>query len=305
MANTTWTPLHNQGPFAVPPGITNGVTFMRQRDNSLDPAAPLPIQDYLDVIQYENISFVHGNATGRSYSIPLTNFDSSGPSFCIPVPGVNTTLYAGQEWLGGRLTFNPLSAPYLGEFRVVGTFVTEACSVNGARVQWFELRFNNATTFQWEVRQQGVSLATPPTQYLWMPAIAQDKYGNIILVYSNSSTSALGFYPTLGAFSRVADDPLNFMRYANGALLWAPGQAPGPAWNSGWGYTSLVVADPAMSVGRSFYALGTYAPPTVNVWQGQTGYIQIRGEIIQRDVTGQDQCGQLQQCQFFILDGNV
>ena len=94
MANTTWTPLHNQGPFAVPPGITNGVTFMRQRDNSLDPAAPLPIQDYLDVIMYENISFVHGNATGRSYSIPLTNFDSSGPSFCIPVPGVNTTLYA-------------------------------------------------------------------------------------------------------------------------------------------------------------------------------------------------------------------
>jgi hypothetical protein len=224
---------------------------------------------------------------------------------CIPVPGVNTTLYAGQEWLGGRLTFNPLASPYLGEYRVVGTFVTEACSANGARVQWFELRFNNATTFQWEVRQQGVSLATPPTQYLWMPAIAQDKYGNIILVYSNSSTSALGFYPTLGAFSRVADDPLNFMRYATGALLWAPGQAPGPAWNSGWGYTSLVVADPAMSVGRSFYALGTYAPPTVNVWQGQTGYIQIRGEIIQRDITGQDQCGQLQQCQFFILDGNV
>jgi hypothetical protein len=197
MANTTWTPLHNQGPHPVPPGITTGVTFMRQRDNSLDPAAPLPIQDYLDVIMYENINFVHGNATGRSYSIPLTNFDSSGPSFCIPVPGTNTTLYAGQEWLGGRLTFNPLSVPYLGEFRVVGTFVTEACSANGARVQWFELQFNNLT-FQWEVRQQGVSLATPPSQYLWMPAIAQDKYGNIVLVYSNSSTTALGFYPTLG-----------------------------------------------------------------------------------------------------------
>jgi hypothetical protein len=305
MANTTWTPLHNQGPHPVPPSITNGVTFMRQRDNSLDPAAPLPIQDYLDVITYDNIDYVHGNATGRSYSIPLTNFDSSGPSFCIPVPNTNTTLYAGQEWLGGRLTFNPLSAPYVGEFRVVGTFVTEACSTNGARIQWFELQFNSATTFQWEVRQQGVSLATPPSQYLWMPSIAQDKYGNIVLVYSNSSTTALGFYPTLGAFSRVADDPLNFMRYSTGALLWAPGQSPGPAFNTGWGYTSVIVADTAMPVGRSFYAMGTYSPATVNAWQGQTAYLQIRGEIIERNIIGQDLCGNLQTCQFFILDGNV
>lgn len=95
------------------------------------------------------------------------------------------------------------------------------------------------------------------------------------------------------------------MRYATGALLWAPGQAPGPAQHTGWGYTSLLVADPAMSVGRSFYAIGTYSPATVNVWQGQTAYIQIRGEIIQRDITGQDVCGNLQTCQFFILDGNV
>jgi len=302
---TTWTPLDNRGGLPVPQEVIgNGVFFMRQRDDSLNPAAPLPIQDYLDVIQYENINFNLGMASASSYSIPLTNFDSSGPSDCIPTPGGGgALLYAGQEWLGGRLSFTALSPPYSGEYRVVGTFVTEACT--GARVQWFELTFDNVTTNQWIVRQQGVSpFQEPADQYLWMPAIAQDKYGNMVLTYSNSSTSSLNFYPSLGAYSRTADDPLNTMRYSTGWLIWAIGQSPSPAASS-WGYTGMVVADPGQPVGRSFVAIGTYSPGTQNTWQGLTGYIRIQGEIIQRNVVAQDVCGQLQTCEFFILDGGT
>jgi hypothetical protein len=299
---STWTPLENRGELPVPPLVFgNKVFFMRQRDNSLDPAAPLPVQDYLDILEYSNINFNTGNATLVSYSLAITNFDASGSSNCIAVPNSNTTfLYSGKEWLGGRLAFNALVNPYLGEYRVVGTFVTEACI--GGRIQWFELEWSTSSS-QWIVRQQGVSLETPPEQYLWMPAISQDKYGNMVLIYSNSSLTSLGYYPSLGAFSRSADDPLNIMRYATGSLVWGQGQSPSPLLDN-WGYTSMIIPDPAQPPGRSFYVIGSYSPGTVNVWQGLAAYIRIKGEIVQRNILAEDVCGQVQTCEFFILSGN-
>lgn len=295
VANTTYTPLDNRGETQVPSNISTGVFFMRQKDTGTS-------SDFLDVIEYTNIDFDQGTASESTYSIQLTSFDSSGPSYCIPVPGGSniTLLYAGQEWLGGRLSFRTLSVPYDNQYRVVGTFVTEACI--GGRIQWFELEFNFGTS-QWIVRQQGVTPEAPPEQYLWMPAISEDKYGNIVIVFSNSSTTALGYYPSLGAYTRVADDPLNTLRVAFGPFVWGGGQSPSPAERH-WGYSSDIVADPAQSVGRSFYAVGSYSPGTVNVWQALTAYLRITGDIIQRQVTGQDLCGQIQSCQFFILDGN-
>lgn len=295
MANTTWSPLDNRGQFQVLPNLTTGVYFMRQHDTQ----GP---QDYLDIAEYTAIDFNLGMANMSSYSLQITNFDSSGPSFCIPVPQINgtTLLYAGQEWLGGRLSYNALSPPYLGEFRVVGTFVTTACT--GARVQWFELEFDFGTR-QWVLRQQGLTPILPGT-YLWMPAISQDKYGNILLVFSNSSAADLSYYPSLGAYSRVADDPLNSLRIASGGFVWAPGSAPGPSLST-WGYSSVLVADPASAVGRTFYAMGSYSPSAANVWQAYTAHIVMQGDIVQRNILGQDYCGQTQTCEFFILDGNV
>lgn len=296
---STWTPLDNRGETTVPANISTGVTFMRQRDNSLDPAAPLPIQDFLDVIVYDDINFGANNASSTAYSIPLTNFDSSGPRFCIPVPDNSTLLYAGQEWLSSRLSFNGLASPYVGQYRVVGTFTTQACT--GARLQWFELTFNYIAR-QWQIRQQGVSPATPGL-FLWMSAITQDKYGNMLLVYSNSSAANLNYYPSLGAFSRSADDPLGTMRYAQGALVWSQGEAPAGPVNGTWGVASQAIADPAESVGRTFYALGSRTRAAT--WQGVGARIRMQGEIVQRNVIVEDQCGQVATCEFFILDGQV
>jgi hypothetical protein len=302
MANTTWTPLDNRAQpsngawagGAVPQNLTTGVYFMRQRDTQ-------STQDYLDVIEYTAINFGAGTANASSYSIPILDFDSSGPSYCIPVPFSNTTkLYAGQEWLGGRLSFNVLGLPYVAQYRVVGTFVTQACTQ--ARVQWFELEFNFGTS-QWILRQEGLTPVLPGT-FLWMPTITQDKYGNILLAFSNSSSSDLAYFPSLGAYSRVADDPLNSLRIAAGPFVWAAGSAPGPQ-ASGWGYTGAAIADPAASVGRTFYTMGSYSPPAANVWECFTAHLVMQGDIIQRNVLGEDYCGQTQTCEFFILDGNI
>lgn len=296
---STWTPLDNRGETPVPGNISTGVTFMRQRDNSLDPAAPLPIQDFLDVIVYDDINFGASNASSTAYSIPLTNFDSSGARFCIPVPDNSTLLYAGQEWLSSRLSFNGLAPPYAGQYRIVGTFTTQACT--GARLQWFELTFNYIAR-QWQIRQQGVSPATPGL-FLWMSAITQDKYGNMLLIYSNSSAANLNYYPSLGAFSRSADDPLGTMRYAQGSLVWSQGEAPAGPVNGTWGVASQAIADPTESVGRTFYALGSRT--RASTWEGVGARIRMQGEIVQRNVIVEDQCGQVATCEFFILDGQV
>jgi hypothetical protein len=306
LVNGTWTPvtIRSGDPVfstTVPANITTGVYFMRQRDNNLPGGSGAT--DAIDLIEYTNINFNLGTANTSSISIPVTsNFDSSGDAFCIPVPGGgNTTLlYAGQRGMSGRVTFNAFSAPYTGQYRMVGTFTSHACSGN-SRVNWFELNWNG---LQWVLRQEGV---TPPLTIglnAWMPSISEDKYGNILLIYGNTSSTPLGYYPSLGAFSRSADDPLGLMRYATGSLLWGVGTAPSPIQNA-WGYNSVAVTDPAQNVGRSFYALGSYSPGIVNVWQGRAAYIRIKGEIVQRNVLGQDVCGQTQTCEFFILIGNV
>jgi hypothetical protein len=264
----------------------------------------------LDITQYTNISFVSGTANTFSYSIPILNFDSSGPPNCIPVPLNNVTLlYAAQEWLGGRLGFSvlaPLStgAP-LNQLRVVGTFVTGACTT-GARVQWFELEWNNITAL-FNLRQQGVSPISilNTGALLWMPSIVQDKYGNTLLSFSNSSVGSPSFiYPSLGSFARTADDTLGTMRYTLGGLVWATGSFPSPSISSNWGYSQVSVADHAQPVGRTFYSIGSFSPGTANSWRGQIAGIRMAGEIVERVYFGLDNCGQTATCTITILVGN-
>ncbi len=303
---SAWSPLDNRGIYASP---LDGAFFMRQRDNSLDPGAPLPVQDYLDIVQYTNVSFLSGTADAYSYSIPLQNFDTSGPPNCIPVPITNVTLYAAQEWLGGRLGFSvlaPLStgAP-LNQLRVVGAFVTGACTT-GAQIQWFELAWNNITAL-FNLRQQGLSpgaILSTGAQ-LWLPSIVQDKYGNMLLSYSNSSAGHPNpIYPSLGSFGRTADDPLNTMRYNLGSLTWATGAFPSPSILSNWGYSQVSAADHAQPVGRTFYSIGAFSPGTSDAWRGQIAGIRMAGEIIERVYSALDNCGQTASCTITILVGN-
>ena len=308
LGNGTWTPvtIRSGDPLyatTVPTNITaGGVYFMRQRDNHLPGGTGGT--DTIDLIEYTNINFNTGTANASSQSMPVTtDFDSSGAAYCIPVPGAPlnvTALYAGQRGLSGKVFFNALATPYTGQYRMVGTFTSAACSGN-ARIVWFELQWNSGI---WTLRQQGQTPTITIGLNAWMPSISEDKYGNMLLIYGNTSSTPLGFFPSLGAYSRSADDPLGQMRYATGSLLWGAGQSPAPL-QSAWGYNSVAVTDPAQGVGRSFYTLGSYSPGVVNVWQGRAAYIRIKGEIVQRNVLGQDVCGQTQTCEFFILIGSV
>lgn len=302
---TGWTPVGNRGLVQVPAGVIPGQFFIRQRDSSFNPIANAPYFN-LDILQY----FVapSGNLSYTLYSIPVNTFSMAGVDYCIPVPNSGTVkLYSGIQWMGSAAfnTINALSNPDDDPpYRLYGTFVSNACSDNGGNIFWFELYWNNGTS-QFALRQQGV---TPqyPGAYLFLPSMAQDLYGNMVLIFSNSSATTLGYYPSLSAFGRVADDPLGTMRYTpNGQLVWAPGFSPGPLAGSGWGWSQIVVADPTSSVGRQFYAVGSYAPLTANTWEGFLSVIRMTGEIIQRVYEGLDVCGQVKLCTFFINVGNV
>lgn len=304
---TGWTPVGNRAIVQTPgEAVIPGQFFIRQRDSSYDSLANTPFYN-VDILQY----FINtgGNLSYTLYSIPINTINMGGTEYCIPIPNSGTTkLYSGLQWMGSAAfnTINALANPDLDPpYRLYGAFTTNACGANGGNIFWFELFWNNATS-QFAVRQQGV---TPqyPGAYFFLPSIAQDLYGNMVITFSNSSASTLGYYPSMSAFSRAADDPLGTMRYTLGQLVWAQGSAPGPvqAASSGWGWNQVVVADPTSSVGRQFYAVGSYAPPTANTWEGMIGGIRMTGEIVQRVYEGLDVCGQVKTCTFFINVGTV
>lgn len=295
-----WTPVTNRGLTQI--SSIPGVFFIRQRDNSLNPAAPLPIVDYLDILQYFIAN--NGTLTYNYYSLAMNAFDSSGDEYCIPVPGSTNVLYAGQQWMSSASfnTINALANPSESPYRLYGAFSSSACNTNGGQLFWFELMWSSNTS-TWIVRQQGNTPSFPGT-FLWLPSIAQDLYGNMVMTFSNSSATTLGYFPSMSAFSRAADDPLGNMRFVLGQLVWAQGGSPGPI-GEGWGWSQKVVADPSSSVGRQFYAIGSYSPTSVNTWEASVGIIRIQGEIIQRIYEGLDVCGQVKHCTFFINVGTV
>jgi hypothetical protein len=304
---TGWTPVGNRGLVQTPgDSVIPGQFFIRQRDSSFNPVANTPYFN-LDVMQY--FLAPNGNLSYTAYSIPINTINMGGVEKCIPVPNSGSTLlYSGLQWMGSAAfnTINALANPDDDPpYRLYGTFVTNACGGNGGNIFWFELYWNNATS-QFAVRQQGV---TPqyPGAYFFLPSIAQDLYGNMVMVFSNSSATTLGYFPSMSSFSRAADDPLGTMRYALGQLVWAQGSAPGPSpiSSDGWGWSQVVVADPTSTTGRQFYAVGSYAPPTANTWEGMVGGIRMTGEIVQRVYEGLDVCGQVKTCTFFINVGTV
>jgi hypothetical protein len=87
-----------------------------------------------------------------------------------------------------------------------------ATDVNGnnrAGVRWLELRRPTGSTGAWSLYQEG-TYAPGTTLNRWMPAINIDKYGNMMLAYSTSGSTAPD-YPSIQMTGRKACDPLGQM----------------------------------------------------------------------------------------------
>lgn len=151
---------------------------------------------------------------------------------CIPQPSVRQKL----DSLGDRLMFR---AAYRNRTNVGGAesivlshSVKSPTSASGVR--WYELRISNGTP---SVFQQG-TFAPSDTTSRWMPSIAMNKCGDIILGYSASSTSVR---PSIRATGRLATDPAGTMQTEVNLLTGGGSQNGGL---SRWGDYSAMSVDP-------------------------------------------------------------
>ena len=169
-------------------------------------------------------------------NIPVAAFNAacSGGGACIPQPGTSNKLDSLADRLMYRLAYRNRGGV---ESLVVNHSV--AVGTNKRRqvtsVRWYEIRNLNGTP---SVYQQG-TLGTGDGIHRWMGSIAMDKFGNIALGYSASSSSV---YPSIRYTGRLSTDPLGTMQTEN-SIIAGTGSQVGYSLHR-WGDYSAMTVDP-------------------------------------------------------------
>lgn len=272
------------------PNITTlpGVMFMRVRDDELhnpgdDPDAS---NDALDIVHCTSIDFSAPSAMCEAYSINVAEFSSATGTCasydaCIETPG-SVRLDPVRTRLMPRLVFRRI--PECNNVqRVYGSFTINANGTLPTSVQWFELDYD-VDLGQMTLYQQGVVKSTSDGLWRWLPSMAPDRYGNVLMIYSGSNSSVS---PSLYASSRMQDDTLNGMR---NELQWATGSTwvdPVTYDASRWGDRFTVAND--ANVVNQFYVVGQYTGPSAT-WLLRLSQMTLTGNTIHRTWTAQDTC---------------
>ncbi len=178
---------------------------------------------HVDFITPANSTFVHSN-------IPVPAFVAAcnGGGTCIPQSGTSQLLDSLADRLMYRLAYRNFGDH---EALVVNHSVSAGSSVG---VRWYELRNISGTP---TLYQSGTY--APDSNYRWMGSIAMDKFGDIALGYSVSSSS---MHPAIRYTGRVPTDALGTLEAENTILNGAGSQTSGL---SRWGDYSAMAVDPS------------------------------------------------------------
>ena len=167
-------------------------------------------------------------------NIPVAAFNAacSGGGACIPQPGTANKLDSLADRLMYRLAYRNFGTY---ESLVVNHSVTVGARKKGVTsVRWYEVRMPNGSP---SVFQQG-TLGTSDGIHRWMGSIAMDKFGNIALGYSASSSS---LFPSIRYTGRVPTDALGTMEAEN-SIQAGGGSQIGNLHR--WGDYSAMTVDP-------------------------------------------------------------
>jgi hypothetical protein len=142
---------------------------------------------------------------------------------------------------------------------VILTHATNASSAgvpDRVGVRWYEIR--GIKTGEYLVHQQS-TFAPDDGIGRWMPAAAQDKYGNLLLQYTVSSSTV---YPGIRYTGRVAGDPTSTLPQGEVVLVEGSGSQTG---TSRWGDYATITLDPLDDC--TFWFANEYVPETgVHSW---------------------------------------
>lgn len=203
------TPVDLEGDFAAPTG--QKPLFVRHRDDERhsNGAPDSPTNDWIEIWEMTINWTNNTGSVAKIQDVPITEIDSDLcglTSFsCIAQPGTTVKLDPLREcvmYKAPMRVFNDHQAMAL-------CLATDVNGSNRAGVRWLELRRPTGSTGAWSLYQEG-TYAPGTTLNRWMPAINIDKYGNIMLAYSTSGSSAPD-YPSIQMTGRKACDPLGQM----------------------------------------------------------------------------------------------
>jgi hypothetical protein len=209
-----WLPADLDGSTLPPAGAPNSLVF-------------LPDNGTYRVYHFHADFAIPANST-------LTLFGSS------PAAGF-TELFTLVPQLGGegldnladRLMFRLAYRNFGDHESLVGNFTVKSNNVAGIR--WFELRGVTAgpvTTFQDSTYQ-------PDTTWRWMGSVAMDKFANMALGYSASSST---IHPQIRYTGRLGTDPINMMTQGEGHIFDGAGSQI--STSNRWGDYSDMTVDP-------------------------------------------------------------
>ncbi|MEY4803708.1 MAG: hypothetical protein RL331_221 [Bacteroidota bacterium] len=203
------TPVDLEGDFAAPAG--QNPLFVRHRDDEKhsNGSPDSPTNDWIEIWEMTINWTNNTGSVAKIQDVPITEIDSDLcglTSFsCIAQPGTTVKLDPLREcvmYKAPMRVFNDHQAMAL-------CLSTDVNGNNRAGVRWLELRRPTGSTGSWSLYQEG-TYAPGTTLNRWMPAINIDKYGNIMLAYSTSGTTAPD-YPSIQMTGRKACDPLGQM----------------------------------------------------------------------------------------------
>ncbi len=132
-------------------------------------------------------------------------------------------------------------------------------------IRWMEIRGMSGTP---SVYQQGTF--APDTNYRWMPSIGVDKFGNMAVGYSVSSST---MFPAIRYAGRLAGDPLGTLGQGEASLVEGTGSQSG-GYNR-WGDYASMTIDP--NDGCTFWFTTEYYVTTGSNWQTRIGSFKFPG----------------------------
>ncbi|MEY4287684.1 MAG: hypothetical protein RL511_1773 [Bacteroidota bacterium] len=203
------TPVDLEGDLPAPAG--QKPLFVRHRDDEKhsNGSPDSPTNDWIEIWELTINWTNNTGSVAKIQDVSITEIDSDLcglTSFsCISQPGTTVKLDPLREcvmYKAPMRVFNDHQAMVL-------SLSTDVDGNNRAGVRWLELRRPTGSTGSWTLYQEG-TYAPGTSLNRWMPAINIDKYGNIMLAYSSSGTTAPD-YPSIQMTGRKACDPLGQM----------------------------------------------------------------------------------------------
>ena len=195
-------------------------------------------------------------------SVPTAAYDGNVCNFnraCIPQPDTNRRVDGFADAMMHRAAY-----------RNFGTHQSVVCShavdvgdyPDHSGIRWHEIR---NTGSGWTLHQEGTY--APDFDHRWMPSIAQNANGDIMLGYSVSSKTT---YPSIRYTGRLAGDPLNQMTFDEGTMAVGGGSQTGL---DRWGDYSAMSVDPADET-TFWYTQEYYQNTSSSGWQTRVAAIE-------------------------------